>query len=331
MSKGPGSSNLLAIQAPTWEINPTIATSYYQQKYHADPAVFMTEHGAQFSDRVRGWIEREQDLLACIDPLHKPLPVGPPRVPHQIGVDLGMTAGGDSTAFAITYVDGGRVVLAYHERWEAGQDWRKSNPHLTDYSCDYARKIADVDRLDFDEIADRILQLTRRFYITDGLFDRWNGIPLEQALVKRGLKNFQSEFFTRDATSKMYQSAKMLMFDKKLVLYDFPVPTVEMKHSPLISELLALQAEQFSRNIVIVKAPEQKDCHDDMSDALIRAIWLSQERLTNTKTTYGSTRGDRPSTGIAQVALGRYQMKRARAHGGYGTERILPKGMRRGR
>jgi hypothetical protein len=331
MSKGPGSENLLAIQAPTWEVNPTIDPAYYRQKYHADPAVFMTEHGAMFSDRVRGWIEREQDLIACVDPLRRPMQIGAPRLPHQMGIDVGLM--GDGTAFAITYQDGDNVALAYHEYWVAGEDWRVSNPHLADYSCPYARTLADTDQLDFDEIADWIVALTKRFYITSGLFDRWNGLPLQQALIKKGLPQFTSEFFTRDATSKMYQAAKMLMIDQKLSLYDYPIPPKEdgaqSRHSPLISELLTLQAEQFSRNVVVVSAPEQKGNHDDMSDALIRAVWQTMERMTTTKTVFGS-RGDRGGKPLSPAAVGRYQMKRARAHGGF-TERTIPKNIGLGR
>lgn len=324
MSKGPGSENLLAIQAPTWEVNPTIAPSYYRQKYHADPAVFMTEHGAQFSDRVRGWIEREQDLTACIDPNQRPLEVGVPRMPHQMGIDIGLI--GDGTAFVITCVDGGKIVLAYHELWEAGKDWRESNPHLSTFSCDYVRGLKDVERLDFDTIAEHIQSLTKRFYITDGIFDRWNGIPLEQNLIKRGLNQFKSEFFNRDAKSKMFQAAKMLMFDQSVALYDYPLPREggsASKHSPLIQELLTLQAEQYSKNLVEVKAPAGAGYHDDLSDALIRAIWLSQERMTTTKTVYGA-RGDRPYASSATA--GRYQLQRARAHGGF-TERAVPRNL----
>ncbi|MDA4133538.1 MAG: hypothetical protein OK454_10525, partial [Thaumarchaeota archaeon] len=75
MSKQPGSENLLAIQAPTWEINPTVPSSYYRSKFHADANVFMTEHGAQFSDRVSAWM-REEDLLVCLDDTLRPKEVG---------------------------------------------------------------------------------------------------------------------------------------------------------------------------------------------------------------------------------------------------------------
>ena len=323
MSGGPGAENMLAIQAPTWEVNPTIAPSYYRQKYHADPTVFMTEHGAQFSDRIRAWIEREADLVACVDETLLPKTQGIPRFPHQMGLDVGLV--GDGTCVVITHVEGDKIILDYHECWMAGVDWRESNPHLTDYSCEYAKQLSSAARLDFEEIASWIINLTKKFYITDGIFDRWNGIPLEQAFVKAGLRQFKSEFFTRDVASKIYQNAKLMMYDERLVLYDHPKGT-NGKRSPFIQELLTLQATQVSKNTVVVEAPDQTGYHDDMSDAFVRAVWLSSQRLSSSAIATGVVRGNGGPGTPRSVSLGRYQMARAKMHGGF-TERASPKAM----
>lgn len=323
MRGGTGATNLLAIQAPTWEINPTVASDFYKTKFHADPTTFMVEFGAEFSDQIKGWIERKGDLTACIEPARRPIFSARPRMPHQMGIDVGLV--NDGTAIVITHLEGDKVVLDYHEVWSAGVDWRESNPHLVSasgiasYSTEYAKNLASVERLDFDEIANWVEALSKKFYISSGLFDRWNGIPLEQALHKKGLRQFTSEFFTRDQTSKMYQTAKMYIYDKKLSLYDWPSPKamgeegVETKHSPLIAELLSLQAQQISKNITIVAAPKIGGAHDDLSDAFIRSIWLSVERQMNTKVTSGSNR--RPSAPTSMTTE-RYQFMKARRHGG---------------
>jgi len=324
MSRGPGSDNILAIQAPTWEVNPTLPSSYYKQKYHADPAVFLTEHGAQFSDRTRGWIEREVDLTDCIDPELRPQLLGFPRYPYQMGIDIGLM--GDGTAIFITCVQNDRIVLAYHEYWQAGVDWRESNPHLgSNFTTDYCKTLGDVERLDFEEIGNWIHKLTKRFFITEGIFDRWNGIPLEQALLKKGLTQFKSEFFQRDLSSRIYQNSKMLMFDKSLHLYDHPKPAG--KHSGFIEELLVLQAQQMSKNIVVVAAPATAGCHDDRADAFVRAVWLTSERMRNEKHVYGaSASGALGGRGGATMTPGRYQMMRARNHGGL-SDRTVPKNL----
>lgn len=322
MSRQPGSENLLAIQAPTWEINPTVATSYYRGKFHADANVFMTEHGAQFSDRVRAWIDRADDLLACVDGELKIKDAGMPRYPHQMGVDVGLVK--DGTAVFITHVEGEFIVLDYHEYWKAGEDWRTTNPHLGNkYPTEYAKGLATVDRLDFDEIAAWIVALSKKFFIAEGLFDRWNGIPLEQALGKKGLSQFRSEYFSRDTSSKMFQGVKLLMIDKKLRLYDYP-KTQGSKHSAFIQELLDLQAEQLARNIVIVGAPDAAGYHDDMSDAFVRSVWLSSERMSKEKHVYGGNLY--PHARGAGTTTGAYQLKRARLHGGF-SERTVPRNL----
>jgi hypothetical protein len=337
MAGGEGSENLLAIQAPTWEINPTVPATAYKEAYHADPVVFMTEYGAHFSDQARGWIERESDLLACIDPEHRPLVRAMPKMPHQMGIDVGLV--GDGTSVAITHVQDDRIVLDYHEYWRAGTDWRETNPHLEgQYPTDYAKILASIERLDFDAIAEWIVTLCRRFHITKGLFDRWNGIPLEQSLHKRGLKQFVAEFFTRDMTSKIYQAAKMFIFDERLVLYDWPLPdraSDNLKHSPLIAELLTLQAKQISKNLVLVEAPQKRGSHDDMSDALVRSIWLSTQTMINQK--HAAKYGVHRPYAATSMTPQRYQMMRARRHGGFGnrqvprTRQALVGGLRRGR
>ena len=336
MSRGPGSDNMIAIQAPTWEVNPTIETEYYRQRYHADPTVFMTEHGAQFSDRVRGWIERESDLMACVDPTLRPKDIGMPRYPHQMGIDVGLV--GDGTCVVVTHAEQRRVledghildrdviILDYHELWVAGQDWRKSNPHLDPKHMNaYSRTLGDVERLDFDEIAMWIAGLTKRFYISEGMFDRWNGYPLEQALHKRGLTQFKCEMFKRELASNIYQTAKLMMFDKRIQLYDYPGGE-QGKHSPLIQELLTLQAEQASRNVVIVAAPQAGGYHDDQSDALVRSIYLSTQRLAGHNHAMGpGQRGYAPHA-PAPMTAARYQMMRARKHGGFG-DRMVPRSL----
>jgi len=322
MSRGPGSDNMLVIQAPTWEVNPTVPTSYYKEKYHEDPSVFMTEHGALFSDRVRGWIEREADLIECIQKELRPKTYGPPRFPHQMGIDVGLI--NDGTTVAITHTEGANIILDYHEAWYAGMSWREANPHLTSPFTDYAKTLENVERLDFEEIANWIHLLTKKFYISAGLFDRWNGLPLEEALHKKGLKQFKSEFFKPDTTSKMYQATKLLMFDKRITLYDYPLPSqaeAQSKHSPLIEEILSLQATQRARNQIIVEAPQIQGAHDDVTDALVRAIWLSLERISNLKITAPRNYPTQPR---GPASMTHYQRARMRQHGVH-RDRLVPR------
>jgi hypothetical protein len=329
MHGGEGSEDILALQAPTWEINPTVPSTYYREKYFDNPITFMTEHGAEFSGQSSSWMERDTDLTVCIDPHRRPVTRPVPKQPHQMGIDVGLV--GDGTAIVITHVDRNMIILDYHEAWYAGIDWRTTNPHLNgEYTTDYTRSLTTVSRLDFDEIADWIAFLCKRFNITAGLFDRWNGIPLEQSLHKKGLKQFKAEFFTRDMSSKIYQSAKTFIYDERVRLYDYPVPERakegKARHSPFIAELLDLQAKQISKNIVLVQAPQVRGSHDDVSDAFVRSVWLSTEVLINQKhTAYGGLFVPTVNSAMSQQ---RYQVARARRHGGFGDRSLAGRLMR---
>ena len=56
MGGGDAAENMLAIQAPTWEVNPTISANVFKEAYAYDPRMFFQEFGAEFSDRTLGWL-----------------------------------------------------------------------------------------------------------------------------------------------------------------------------------------------------------------------------------------------------------------------------------
>lgn len=231
-----------------------------------------------------------------------------------MGIDIGLI--NDGTALSITRLIDGKIQLVYHELWIAGQSWYETNPHLKEPLSVYARELPNVTRIDFEAIADWIELLCRKFYISKGLFDRWNGLPLEQLLHKKGLKQFTSEFFTRDENSKMYQRFKLYMYDERIKLYDYPIPQIKgveaTTHSPLIAELLSLRANQISKTIILVEAPKKK--HDDMSDSLIRAVWLTSEEMGSEKfARTGQATGNYASSGA--MTIDRYQRMKARTRG----------------
>jgi hypothetical protein len=124
--------------------------------------------------------------------------------------------------------------------------------------------------------------LSKRFYIVEGLFDQWVGIPLEQALEKKGLRQMRSETFSKPLTSAIFRNFYNMMIDNRLVLYNYPklvdANGIE-QHCEYIAELLSLQAEFQSKYITIVEAPSGPDNHDDMSDALVRMVWCASQAM----------------------------------------------------
>ena len=279
MGGGEAADNILCVQAPTWEVNPTIPASYFKEHYAFDPRMFRQEFGADFSDRTLGWLDDANDLLDCIDKSHRVKSRGSARTPYFVGFDLGLV--NDASAIAITHIDEqSRIVLDYIGEIKAG---------VGDF--------ANVDRLDFEEIAAWIHLLSRRFHFHRGLFDQYAAIPLEQALHKKGLSMFEGKLFTPREKSDIWANFKSMLWDRvggspRLVFYDIDdrerakyIAREEKppEHLPYIEQILSLQATYKSQYIVDVQAPQTVGKHDDMADALARSIYLASLHLGKMK------------------------------------------------
>ena len=303
MRGGKASENILAVQAPTWEVNPTVPAEEFEKHYLKNAAVFFTEYGGEFTDRTRGWIEKSEDLFACVDPKLRARQKAPARQPHFMGIDLGLV--GDGTAIAIGHLDGDVIVVDLVTQIKAG---------VGEYE--------DKDRLDFDDVADWIFDLTKKFYVVEGIFDQWAGIPLEQALSKRGLGQMKSVQMTKQLTSQIFQNFKDMMWDERLGLYDDPHPE-ENGHEPYIQELLELQAKVQSKHIITVEAPQVQGKHDDMSDALTRMVWLASQQVGKQRHFAGGSSG-RSSIGGVSLHGGKGFAGSPRLRGGSDPRRRSP-------
>lgn len=331
MSGERGSENMLVIQAPTWEVNPTLSHEYYEQEYFKDPRTFTTEHGAEFSDRVRGWIEDSRDLEACVDPELRPKFQGLPREPHFLGLDFGLS--NDGTAVALTRFANKKIELAYHEVWYPRKSWAEANPHLEQPLVEYARGLASAQRLDVEAIGEWLAALAKKFYIVNGVFDQWAGPVLEQIVHKAGLTQVEMRNFSPADSSRMYGTFRSYMFNRTLSFYDFPRPDstlegMQAKHSPLITELLELQANNGGKNITIVEAPQISGKHDDVSDAVARSILLASEYLREHPDALeysGYTRFSDPVSNFS--SYNQYHRTRMRNHGAP-AERMVPRELR---
>jgi hypothetical protein len=259
---------------------------------------------------------------------------GIPREIHFGGVDFGIVK--DGTAINLTRVRDGKIELAYHEVWYPKKKWKESNPHLEAPLVDYALTLEHRNRLDIDEIANWFFALSKRFYIHKGVFDQWAGPVFEQILHKRGLHQFEMRNFFNSDSSNMYQILHLYMLNRQLRVYDWPVSGLDEKgkpalHSPLITEMLELQASSAGKNIVVVEAPKISGKHDDSSDAFARSVLLASEYLKDNPSAlrsgsvYDSMAHTRPAV------HNYHQFQRMRARMGHATprERSVPAAMRR--
>jgi len=279
MAGGAAAENILCVQAPTWEVNPTIPAGYFKEQYAFDPRMFRQEFGAEFTDRTLGWLDDPKDLFDCVDKTARAKSRGTPRIPYFAGFDLGLA--GDASALAITHIDEEqRIVLDYIGQIKAG-----------------VGEFEGKDRLDFEEVAAWIHVMSRRFRIHRGLLDQHYGIPLEQALHKKGLSQFEMKLFTPREKSDIWANMKAMMWDRvggkpRLVLYDITdrekaeyVARDEKppEHLEYIQQILSLQATYKSQYIVDVQAPQTEGKHDDLADALSRSVYLASQHLGKLK------------------------------------------------
>lgn len=311
------SQNMLCIQAPTWEVNPTVEATFLAEEFATDPDSFFTEYGADFTDRTRGWLV-PTDLLDCVNPLARPASKARARSPHFAGFDFSNgLVDGDYCAIAIGHIDeNNRVVADFIERIRAGEGAYKGQLRLT-----------------LDDIVDWVHKISRRFYIESGLFDQWAGHLFEAALHERGLKQFKSEFFTKQLSSQLFYNFKQAMYEKNLVLFDWPRKEGSQDHCDYIQELLELQADVQSKYITVVAAPQAKGKHDDYSDALVRMVWEATKHFGNQKYIAGSAkRGNQAAP--SQLAKARVRARHRSRLGGSSPDRqrsMISRGSSRGR
>jgi hypothetical protein len=288
MRGGIAAQNMLCVEAPTWEVNPTVPASEFEKHYVKDPRVFFTEYGGQFSDRTRGFIEDEKDLLACVNPILRPARRAAARKPHYAGIDIALV--GDRSSIAIGHIEGNKIVADRVDWIQAGEG-----------------DFTGLARLDYEDVVDWLHEWSKKFYLVEGIFDQWAGIIFEQALAKRGLKQLTAVHHTKPITSQMWKNFKDLMFDQRLVLYDHPIVNGEA-HCDYITELLELQEEHHSKYVITVEAPQIEGKYDDMSDALVRMIWTASQHLGK-----GASFGKAQAQMAALSGLARKQALRSRA------------------
>lgn len=262
--------DLLMIKAPTWEVDYTLSPKILRAKYAEGPSVYDVEYGANFSDRVFGWIDNEQMLRANVIPGLKVKELSYTRIPHFMGVDVGLK--NDGTAIAITHIE--KMDVGGHP---------KDVIELDAIEVRYASE-EEKDFFTPEEIAEWIYSFTEKFFIVKGMMDQYYGMAIMPLLFDKGIKQIETVHVSRDYSSKVYQNLMSKILDLGLRIPETEEHVVDGKKTkdlPLVSEMLSLQAIIHSKYLITVRAPEIKGMHDDLSDAYARSVYLASEFLTS--------------------------------------------------
>jgi len=241
--------------------NPTIPTEILKAAKRRDRVGFMCEYGAEFSDTVTAWIDDEAEFRRCITAKPSALK-GTRDVQYFMGLDLGFK--NDGTAIAIVHKDKktGKIILDHADVWFSGSSDVWEFPDSIYRKC---TKYRHNELLLMSDIVKEVKELARWFPFKGGVFDQSNGYALAELLNKQKLRMIEMEHFTDKKNHEVYQLTKRLYAEKLFECYNHPV---------LVPELLTLEAERKAKNKILVRAPNRRGAHDDISDALARAIYV---------------------------------------------------------
>ncbi len=244
--------HLLMFKLPTWYLNPTIPGDYLRRRYKSDPIMYMVEYGAEFSERVFGWMEKESDITDCIDKTFPMLTQGKPAKRYFLGIDYG--AKNNSTGVALVDRDDDKAILIYSKEYTAKKG-----------------RFAGYKKIMPSDVAVLIEELKDKFRIRKGLADSFNALGLEDAMNNLNLDDLiEFKMFNPRLKAMMWKFWRNLIIERRFILYK------EAKRDKLVPEILSLQRRIVSKDIVLVESPQSKSSgHADRSDAIVRAIWLA--------------------------------------------------------
>jgi len=311
--------DILMFQMHTSLLNPSVSSGILRSEQHSNRVVFMCEYGAEFSDKVKRWIMEEDRFRACIDTDQTTPRRGYAGVRYYMGVDLGIKNDGAAVVVVHRDYDTQKVVVDYSEVWFSGSSdvWDRK-----DSIYEQCNKYASRELLDIEEIADEIKQIVRMYPVYSGWLDEFNGYGLWQQLQKRGLKQIGLRPTNPAIKTQMYQLLETLIMDGMMDFYD---------DSVLIPELLLLEVEHTSRRStvmvgekpkgnIIVKAPNKPGAHDDLADALARAVFRAwdvtkESKAEPTVSLVGSDGTVVTGAGGHASTMVGYQLGKLRSHG----------------
>ena len=236
--------NVLMIQLPSWEANPTRLDSKTLKRVHkSSPEIFDVEYGAIFSASLNVYVEMPW-LERCFDKEKKRTEVGIPGVWYYLGTDLGHK--NDATAFVVVHLDwDGNIVFDYAEVWD---------PEETGIPNDA------------EHVQAHILDLTKKFYIKNGTLDQFNGWAMRDWLKSKGFRRIELVNISEQYKMKCFMSAKDYIRSGKVKGY---------WDDRLCNDLLRLREIKKSEyRIHVTKFGPFKD---DLPDAFVRASWLAIE------------------------------------------------------
>jgi phage terminase large subunit-like protein len=272
--------------------NNSVSSAILHAARRKSRPAFMCEYGGEFSDSVKAWVEDEDEFRRCV--VKSPQRTkGEPDCRYYVGLDLGFK--NDGAAIAIAHKDRKteKIHVDFADVWYSGSSdvWEQEKSIY--HGC---RKYSHKELLMMSDIVDELEALAKWFPLVKGLFDQSNGYALAELLRARGFTQIEMENFSDKTNHEVYELFKRLYSEELLVLYEHPV---------YVPEMFTLEGESLNKNYICVRAPRRVGCHDDISDAIVRAV------ASCYRDNAGQTR--RLSTGTTKMGGGVHGVSAARS------------------
>ena len=255
-------------------VNPTrVESSFLKASLKRDKTGFMAEFGAEFQDNISAWIEDQKEFFGhLIDEKLYQKERGVKGVRYYVGIDIAHK--NDGCAIAIVHKEENTIVLDYHDVWFSGSSdvWQKEESIYSKYDA-----MKHVNVLRMEDFVKEISEINKKFPIKKGIFDQSEGFGFQELLIKYNLGDkIEMKHFNDNLNHQIYDVLKTKTNDGLVKMYS---------DDSIISEMRQLEGEKRGKANIHVRAPQRKGCHDDISDAIARAVWLCNE---NEKTTVKS-------------------------------------------
>ena len=281
-------SAVFSLRVGTAIMNPKAPSSFLKEEFDRKPATWEAEYGGNFIDSAGSLVPPER-IDFCVD-TGRPNKVGF----HQSsvgqvyfwGIDLGLKK--DATALAIGHWEQderGRPILIYDyiKRMIVGDEEHRN-----------------VDQLDVDEILNWFENMNMWLPGAFGATDQYAGASFITLCALRGINFIDLVHLTGGINSQMYFALQGYLNQG---ICRFP------DYQPFVQELKNVEAFYVGKTTLKVEAPNEKDAHDDMCDAVALVAWQAQKWMLEVGNKglafsgYGSLLKpeDRPSIGNVDI------------------------------
>jgi len=284
--------------------NLNIDSEFLKTERRVNKNSFMSEYGGEFTTSVSAWIDNPEEFKLCVK--NRPMEeFGKKATDYYMGIDVGLKI--DGTAIALAHKEDNKIIVDLAKVWfgAASDVWDNPNSIYR-----YCNKYASREVLNMDnDIVGEIVEICRNFRVRKGAFDQNQGYGLDEMLRKRNLIQFRVDNITENLNHRMYDLFKTLYLEQLIELPNDPV---------IINEMLCLESQLKNAGKMEVKAPSRNGFHDDVADAIVRAVWECYN--DHKDTIHGAPSGLTVNGGVnvGNIRVGSYagyQVLKERSHG----------------